>query len=195
MSYEKFLSLLLMWFTILHFCLQCLRVTLVHILPSFGIVILLSLAFLVNKKWYLPCSDDQWCIFSCAYLTSGIQYFFPGGSDAKESARNAGDLGLIPGSGRSPGGGKGNPLQYCCLENSWTEESSGLQSMGSERVRHDWLTHTYVFLYWICSNFLSFKTLDCLFYYPWFIAHVLSTVTHGLHAVIIHPKVYNGINL
>ena len=63
--------------------------------------------------------------------------FFPGGSDAKESARNAGDLGLIPGSGRSPGGGKGNPLQYCCLENSWTEESSGLQSMGSERVRHD----------------------------------------------------------
>ena len=138
MSYEKFLSLLLMWFTILHFCLQCLRVTLVHILPSFGIVILLSLAFLVNKKWYLPCSDDQWCIFSCAYLTSGIQYFFPGGSDAKESARNAGDLGLIPGSGRSPGGGKGNPLQYCCLENSWTEESSGLQSIGSHRVRHEW---------------------------------------------------------
>ena len=42
---------------------------------------------------------------------------FPGGSDGKESACNAGDLGLIPGLGRSPGGGHGNPLQYSCLEN------------------------------------------------------------------------------
>ena len=42
---------------------------------------------------------------------------FPGGSDSKESACNAGDLGLIPGSGRSPGEGNGNPLQYSCLEN------------------------------------------------------------------------------
>ena len=40
------------------------------------------------------------------------------GSDDKESACNAGDLGSIPGSGRSPGGGNGNPLQYSCLENS-----------------------------------------------------------------------------
>ena len=42
---------------------------------------------------------------------------FPGGSDGKESACNAGDLGLITGLGRSPGGGHGNPLQYSCLEN------------------------------------------------------------------------------
>ena len=42
---------------------------------------------------------------------------FPHGSDGKESACNAGDLGTIPGSGRSPGGGHGNPLQYSCLEN------------------------------------------------------------------------------
>ena len=42
---------------------------------------------------------------------------FPGGSDAKESACNAGDLASIPGLGRSPGGGYGNPLQYSCLEN------------------------------------------------------------------------------
>ena len=41
---------------------------------------------------------------------------FPGGSDGKESACNAGDLGLIPGLGRSPGEGKGYPLQYSCLE-------------------------------------------------------------------------------
>jgi len=43
---------------------------------------------------------------------------FPGGSDSKESAYNAGDLGSTPGSGRSPGGGNGNPLQYSCLENT-----------------------------------------------------------------------------
>ena len=43
---------------------------------------------------------------------------FPGGSDGKEPACRTGDLGSIPGSGRSPGGGLGNPLQYSCLENS-----------------------------------------------------------------------------
>ena len=43
---------------------------------------------------------------------------FPGGSDGKESACNAGDPGSIPGSGRSPGEVNGNPLQYSCLENS-----------------------------------------------------------------------------
>ena len=42
---------------------------------------------------------------------------FPGGSDGIESACNAGDLGSIPGSGRSPGEGNDNPLQYSCLEN------------------------------------------------------------------------------
>ena len=40
-----------------------------------------------------------------------------GGSDGRESGCNAGDLGLIPGSGRSPGRGNSNPLQYSCLEN------------------------------------------------------------------------------
>ena len=42
---------------------------------------------------------------------------FPGGSDGKESAHNAGDLGLIPGLGRPPGEGNGLSLQYSCLEN------------------------------------------------------------------------------
>ena len=43
---------------------------------------------------------------------------FPGGSDGKASACSVGDLGSIPGMGRSPGEGNGNPLQYSCLENS-----------------------------------------------------------------------------
>ena len=54
---------------------------------------------------------------------------FPVWSDGKESACNAGHLGLIPGSGRSPVEGIGNPLQYSCLENSTTEEPGRLQYM------------------------------------------------------------------
>ena len=46
-----------------------------------------------------------------------IRAGFPDGSDSKESACNAGDLGLIPGLGRSPGRGHGNTRQYSCLEN------------------------------------------------------------------------------
>ena len=46
-----------------------------------------------------------------------IKLGFPGGSAGKESTCNAGDPGLIPGSGRTPGGGHGNPFQYSCLEN------------------------------------------------------------------------------
>ena len=48
------------------------------------------------------------------------------------------DLGSILGSGRSPGEGHGNPLQYSCpRESPWTEEPGGLQSMGSQRVGHN----------------------------------------------------------
>ena len=51
------------------------------------------------------------------YCTAQGTMGFSGGSDSKEFACSAGDLGLIPGLGRSPGGGHGNPLQYSCLEN------------------------------------------------------------------------------
>ena len=55
-------------------------------------------------------------------------------------------MGLIPWLGRSPGGGHSNPLQYSCLKIPWTEEPGGLQSMGSQRVGHDWsyLAHMHV---------------------------------------------------
>ena len=48
---------------------------------------------------------------------------FPGGSDGEESTCNSGDLGSIPGLGRSPGGGHGNPLQHSCLENPHGQRS------------------------------------------------------------------------
>ena len=59
------------------------------------------------------------------------------GSDGKGSACNTGDRGSIPGLGGFPGEGNGNPLQYSCLGNPWTEEPGGLQSMGSQRDGHD----------------------------------------------------------
>ena len=65
----------------------------------------------------------------------------------KNLPANAGDVrdvGSIPESGRSPGGRHGNPLQHSCLENPWTEELGGLQSIGLQRVGHDCcnLAHT-----------------------------------------------------
>ena len=56
-----------------------------------------------------PCGNLMKYMYFCVHL--------PGGSDSKESTCSAGDLGLIPGSGRSPGEENGYPLQYSCLEN------------------------------------------------------------------------------
>ena len=53
------------------------------------------------------------------------------------SAGDTGDVGSIPGSGKSPGGGNGNPFQYSPLQNPWTKEPGGVQSMGLQRVRRD----------------------------------------------------------
>ena len=65
----------------------------------------------------------RYCNHSWLSLLFSFHYYFPppfpfpGGSDSKASAYNTGDLGSIPGLGRSPGEGNGNPLQYSCLEN------------------------------------------------------------------------------
>ena len=65
-------------------------------------------------------------------LSTPVLLGFPGGSAGKESTYNAGDLGSIPGLGRSPGEGNGYPLQYSGLENSMD-----CKSIGSQRVRHN----------------------------------------------------------
>ena len=62
-----------------------------------------------------PLATDQ---VQVSYHSILKPFDFPGGSDDKESACNVGDLGSIPGLGRSPGVGNGNPLQYSCLVNS-----------------------------------------------------------------------------
>ena len=71
-------------------------------------------------------------LFSAYYI-----HGFPDGSDGKESPRNAGDLGSVPGLGRSPGGGHGNPLSILAWRIPWTEEPGALQSMRSQRVGQD----------------------------------------------------------
>ena len=74
-------------------------------------------------------------IFYYGYV---LPYSFPGGSDGKASVCNVEDPGSIPGPGRSPGEGSGNPLQYSCLENSMDGGACwATQSMGLQRVRHD----------------------------------------------------------
>ena len=76
-------------------------------------------------------------MFMCLYLKwSG----FPGESVLKNQPDNeggTGDAGSIPGSGRYPGEGDGNPLQSSCLENPMDEEPGGRYSMESQRVRQD----------------------------------------------------------
>jgi len=66
---------------------------------------------------------------------------FPGDASSKEPPAKAGDvrdMGLILGSGRPPGVGHGNPLQYSCWRIPWTEEPGRLQPIELQRVRHDW---------------------------------------------------------
>ena len=99
----------------------------------------------VAKSW-TQLSDFHFTSFLIFKLL--LQFMgFPGGSDSKKFACYAGDLGPIPGLRRSPGGGHGTPLQYSCLgESQWTEEPSGLQFMGSQRVWHNWTTKQLHFI-------------------------------------------------
>ena len=65
------------------------------------------------------------------------QMGFPGGSDGKEPACNAGDPGSLSGSGRSPGEGNGNSLQYSCLKNPMDSRAWLAKSKGLQRIGHD----------------------------------------------------------
>ena len=83
----------------------------------------------------LPLSCENSMRFFFFNLRYPGQGGFPAGSDDKASACNEGDPGSIPGMGRSPGEGNGNPLQYSCLENPMDRGAWWLQ--GSQRVGHN----------------------------------------------------------
>ena len=70
-----------------------------------------------KKRWWQKEQSGKYFAFQIRKAEDLKLKGFPGGSDGKASTCNAGDLGLIPGLGRSPGEGNGNPLQYSCLEN------------------------------------------------------------------------------
>ena len=87
-------------------------------------------------------------VFSLEFILPSRGYLgFPGGSDCKESACNAGDSDLIPGLERSPGEGNGNLLQYSCLENPMDRGDwwATVHGVAKSRIRLMWATNTVTF--------------------------------------------------
>ena len=133
-----------------------------------------------RPTWFLQililelCPHTAWglCLEMLTYLSTGIRDLgFPCGSAGKKSACNVGDLGLIPGLGRSPGEGKGYPLQYSILENpmdyrahgfvksqTWPSVLCTLETCSKRRNLHPWetvisnLSLTVSSLVWSCST-------------------------------------------
>ena len=103
--------------------------SLVLFLPAFSFLCLLATAILDSFfLFYIP--------NRMKFAVCGTGGGFLGGSDGKESACNAGDLGSIPGSVRSPGE-MATHSSILAWKIPWTEEPGGLQSVGLQRVRHD----------------------------------------------------------
>ena len=111
------------------------------------------LVITVNCLW------KKWLFMSFSHFIG-----FPGGSDGKASACHVGDLGSIPGSGRSPGEGNGNPLQHSCLENpmdggAW---QARVYEVAKSRTRlSDFTFHFHLFLDGVIC-FLLLSCMNCL---------------------------------
>ena len=94
------------------------------------------------------------CVYMCIRVCMHIQvHRFPSVLNGKESTCHAGDQGSIPGLRRSPREGNGNPFQYLARRIPWAEEPCWLQSMGSQRVRHDRAASTF--------TFTSYRGISC----------------------------------
>ena len=145
---------------------------------------LLSLtnSWLINiSKRSVSCSGDDIhsVLFGSLYYVLG----FPGGSNSKESACSAGDLGSVPGSRRFPWRGNGYPLQSVLLAG---EFHGRLQSMGSQRIGHHCVTNAFTY-YVLCTcrgskrntQTLHLKGTNKMFLNTHHISHILSS---GLEA-------------
>jgi len=87
------------------------------------------IAILILKMWKLSLGRVR----TSTVFGKDVGFGFLDGSDSKESAQNAEDMGSVPGLGRSPGGGHGNHSSILAWRIPWTAEPGGLQSMGSKR--------------------------------------------------------------
>ena len=117
-----------------------------------GMVILLLtiVLFLMGKifpkydiRWFVVFDSSLTFVDKCYMASMWASQVAPVVKNTPAHAEDIRDAGSIPGSGRSPGGGYGNPLQYPCLENP-TEEPDRLKSIGSHRVKQDWSNGTHV---------------------------------------------------
>ena len=113
---------------------------------------------------------------------------FPGGSEVKASTRNAGDLGSIPGSGRSPGEGNDNPLQDSCLENPMDRGAwwATVHGVAKSRTRLSDFTFTLTFILIICSVRqhsigASEKGPTPLPVHPWWSVCIFGIHTHNVY--------------
>ena len=116
--------------------------------------------------------------------------YFPGSSDGKESACNAGDPCLIPGLGRSPGGGNGNPLQYSCLENSM-DRGSWLATV--HEVTKSWMQLGDWHFLILGSIFLQWPHLSSfsLVPYAWlYLSPSLFFLSHFLQQILIFEWIF-----
>ena len=113
----------------------------------------------------------------------------PGGSEGKTSACSAGDLGSIPGLGRSPGEGNGNPLQYSCLE-SPTDGGACVHEVAKSRTRLSNFTFTFIQLQGI--KYSAFNTEDIIKTNPFIIAgHVKLLEINEKQATLISGELRN----
>ena len=94
----------------------------------------------LSKAWHQMQLVACYSMIGFWWVCKQLIYYgdFPGGSDGKESACNEGDLGLIPGLGKSPGEGIGFPVQYSCLENAMDRGAWWATVLGASKSR-TWL--------------------------------------------------------
>ena len=123
----------------------------------------ISGSFWTSPPWCPIFSSSPACSPSVCMSPSSC----PGGSDSKESSCSEGDLGLIPGLGRSPGGGHGNPLQYSCLGNPHGQRSlAGYSSWGRKQLDTNERLNTYTSSCGLFLHFWDHHSPDCLIQKP-----------------------------